>query len=391
MSDLPDLAKEFLVVVPTTDRPNVRLSNVAANPLPISLNLAIHETAITTDPLRNMRSSFFLSPRGQLSIPVRIPPNRKLLAVECNGHRVPMSSIHFETSSESNSQFSIRLFSSSLPQKIALHTSGFSESDAVELESSSFPEIVDATPENSLVIIDSKDGAIGYGTQAIEVDQARQLLANSVVAVVEQASGFIAESSLSERRQWWKDWEDSTSTIWYEASLLQSDDFLSAISGRRHALFERLQLRALSQPPPPAAHPPVRPVAMPFVDTFQANPSTMHVRQYFLIDSEINATSALRIKPTLPPKGSWLDVDVWFGWSLWLVTAVFVIRYTQLRFDAWMVTLKQFFLHRPWWLFVAMGVLVLALAPNSWYGLGFIALSLYFVIRTYWYEVGRVA
>ena len=103
-STIPDFAKaslndsiqSSLVVIPTTDRPSVRLSNVAANPLPIAMNLATHEIAIHGDRVRNTSSSFFFIPRGQLSVSVRIPSDSKLLAVECNGHRVPESSISAE-------------------------------------------------------------------------------------------------------------------------------------------------------------------------------------------------------------------------------------------------------------------------------------------------------
>ncbi len=389
MSDLPDLANESLVVVPTTDRPNVRLSNIAANPLPIALNLAIHESTMNADSLRNMRSSFFFVPRGQLSIRVQLPLNRSLLSVECNGHRVPMNSIHFETTDESNSQFRVGLFSSSLPQKITLHTSEIRGSNRMDLGMGGLPEVVNITPERSLLIVDSPDGLTGMGSKSVEIDQARQLMASSVVSVVEKASGFIAESSLTERRQWWRDWEDSTAAIWHEASHIKDHDFLNETSERRNSLTERLQLRTLSLLEPPTLSP-IRPIATQVAESFPGGPFDRNVRQYFLIDPEFNSASKIPIRALGPRKINWLNSNVWFGWSLWLVTTILTLRFARRRFDTWIVPLKQYFLHRPWSLLVAFGLLAFALAPSSWYGPGFIAISLFSVIRTYWHEASQV-
>jgi hypothetical protein len=112
-------------------------------------------------------------------------------------------------------------------------------------------------------------------------------------------------------------------------------------------------------------------------------------RQYFLIDPEFNSASDLQIHPVIPPKTNWLNAHVWLGWSLWLVTAIFTLRFTQRRFDRWIATVKQYFQQRPWSMLIAFGLLAFALVPSSWCGPGFIAISFYSVVRTYWHEASR--
>jgi len=390
---LNDSLQSVLVVIPTTDRPSVRLSNVAANPLPIELNLATHEIAIDGNRVRNTSSSFFFIPRGQLSIPVRMPSDRKLLAVECNGHRVPESSINVtnqdkNSTDEHQSILNIRLLSSSMPQKITLHTSERSRSRQTHLDLQSLPEIVDVSPSKSLIFLNSPDEAIGSGIKTVDAIQSHAILVESLLDIVEQASGFIAEVSLTERLQWWQDWEEATSTIWQDATQLREQDFQESLSDRWRMLLDKLQLPARVN-----SNTAILSHEAPFVfaDAHDPTSSTKTTKQYFLIDSDVQSTFSLSVQPLAAKTSNWLDSKIWFGWSVWLIAAITVIGYTRRRFDQWIGPLKQFILNRPWWLFGALGLLVFFLAPSRWYGPGVLFIALYFVIRTYWHEISRVS
>ncbi len=94
-STLPDFLKngeshprrDILTVVPTSDRPSIRLVHVAANPLPIDLHLAVHRPVRGTT-TTTLQSDFLFLPRGQRHVDVELAEKLELFAIECNGRSV---------------------------------------------------------------------------------------------------------------------------------------------------------------------------------------------------------------------------------------------------------------------------------------------------------------
>ncbi len=393
-ANLSDALESILIVIPTTDRPSVRLSNVAANPLPIALSLATHEIKADKESVRSSSSSFFFVPRGQLSIPIRIPSDRKLLAVECNGHPVPESSISSANSSAKSSDegysiFNIRLLSSSMPQKITIQVGKFNRSNRTRFELRGLPEIVDAVPSKTLVIMDSHDKVVGSGTVAIDSSRSQAIIVESLLDIVEQASGFIAEASLTERLQWWQDWEEATSKSWHAATHLRDQNFQKSVSDRRRTLMDKLLLSAqINHGAMPLLRD--RQQALDLVDAQEHSRSPTPIEHYFLIDSDAHSASRLSIQALAGKPSNWLDSRIWFGWSLWFICAVVAIRCTYRNLDRWIVSVKEFFLNRPWWLLGGLGILSFVFAPSYAYGPGVLVFAFYFAVRTYWNEIRRV-
>ncbi len=396
--DLSGAIESSLVVVPTIDRPRIRLSNVAANRLPIALDLAMHGLTIDTDRSKTICSTFFFIPRGHKSIQIRKPANLVLLAIECNGRNVPESSILTKTGAsqngpESDSTFEIRLLSSSMPQQIRLYLSQPSESEGVELQKQ-LPYIPDAPAKNALLVIDSKEMESRVELQTITEKQTKEIILDNALDLLEQSASFIAEAPLNERSQWWKDWDASTSALWLDALDFSNQLQTRIFSDRLHAVLDRLDLSfkfdlATSKQPSVKASALFQ---MKTSDGIEAR-SLEHSRQFFLIQSvEESASienSQMANKARKATNAKRIAANAGFGWAIWLLSVCAAIHFSHRTFEKWKVPFKQFMLNRPWWLFVGLGLLLFFFAPCIWFGPAFLLVGVYFVTRAFLHEFNR--
>ena len=393
-ADLSESLQSHLVVIPTIDRPSIRLSTVAANRLPIALDLAVHRHTIDTIESQKISSSFFFLPRGHKSIQILVPANFDLLAAECNGRTIPESSIertlNENLNGNANTSLDIRLLSPSLPQQITIHIGRSEITDSKKNQPQKWPEVLNAIAKETLLIVDSNHGIEDARLSPTSLDRTAELLSNGVLDLVEQVAGFVTEAPLNERLQWWKDWEASTAAIWQSASQISDHSVLEKLISRRLALCERLQLSVLPYP-------------VGFQERFLQSWTSAHAerqndvesqanyrRQYFSIkpDIEINRLSNEIQQSDSVPSTS--VSQFYFRWTAWLILTAISIRITHRLFDSWHMPLQQFVEERPWWLIVGIGIICVMLAPNLWLGPIFLLIAFYFVCRTYIHELGRI-
>ena len=396
--DLRDAVESSLVVVPTIDRPRIRLSNVAANRLPIALDLAMHALTIDTDRSKTICSTFRFIPRGHKSVQIRKPANLELLAIECNGRNVPESSIltkfiASQSGPESDSTLEIRLLSSSMPQQIRLYLSQPPESENCDFRKQ-LPYIPNAQAKNTLLVINSKELENRLELQAITEKQAKEIIFDNAIDLLEQSASFIAEAPLNERNQWWKDWDASSSADWLDAIDFSNPIQTRNFSDRLHAILDRLDLpfqldQATREQPPANASALFQAKTG---DSIEAQ-SSEHSMQFFLIESVEESTSIENSqqanKAGNAKSAKRIASKTGGGWVIWLLITCAALRVSHRTFEKWKVPLKQFLQNRPWWLFVGLGLLLFFFAPSFWFGPAFLVIGVYFAARACLYEFNR--
>ncbi|MDZ4848917.1 MAG: hypothetical protein SGI77_06460 [Pirellulaceae bacterium] len=394
--EVKELLDDSLVAVPTLDRPSIRLSNVAANRLQITLSLVEHRAVVDANKVERLSSSFSFIPRGHKNIKIVQPANLHLLAAECNGRSIPTglireSNVNAQPSEAKETVLNLRLLSSSMPQQVTLHYYRAATHDETDVRHQIWPEAINATPHKSLLVVDATSKVRLDTMRSVDEQERLEIIGAGMLELMEQSTDIVAEAPSNERSQWWRDWESVNTKFWHDASTLTNSTLLESLSNRRQILRERLQL-----PLPIDASESLLGSDDPFakenqvIDRLDRIRSTTHSRQCFLMNSIEEPTSNKFPRWATDETDRPSNIKLWLRWSIWFMAAVLTIRFVNFRFERWSVAIKTVLQSRPWWLIVGLGVLSYAIAPTLWLSPCIIAIGLYFAIRAFWNEITRV-